>query len=490
MTQTESKKMDLVYMSGFGNTFESEALKGALPAGQNNPQQCPYGLYAEQLSGTAFTRPRHENLRTWLYRIHPSVQHSEMMPSAKGGIGLSSSEKNRDYHFDPNQMRWQPREVPKATDDIVTFLDGIQTVGKSGDPAQKHGLAIHNYVANTSMQRETLTNADGDMLIVPQLGALVVQTEFGVMRVEPNEICVVQRGMRFLVKVEQDENRGYILEIYSGHFRLPDLGPIGANGLANPWDFQTPVAHYEEDENTDWVGFTKFGGRMFEMSQRFSPFNVVAYRGNYVPYKYDLRKFNCMNSVTYDHPDPSIYTVLTCPSSEPGTAVADFVIFPPRWMAMEHTFRPPWFHRNTMTEYMGMIWGEYDAKKGGFVAGGASLHSCMSPHGPDAATFERFSDPSKVDTTKPEFFDRGLAFMFETTFMLELSNEARFSSNRELTYQNCWSNMPKTFDPKLLSPAKHPEFKQGHLLAWKKSSLANKGADHENSSSPKRQKRA
>ncbi|GBG35010.1 Homogentisate 1,2-dioxygenase [Hondaea fermentalgiana] len=483
MTETMEKMdaNDLKYQSGFGNTFESEALEGALPAGQNNPQECPFGLYAEQLSGTAFTRPRSENTRSWLYRAHPSVQHSEMVPSALGGLGMSKTETKRAYEVDPNQMRWQPRPVPKISEKAITFLEGIEVVGKSGDPTQKHGLAIYNYVANASMVRQSMTNADGDLLIVPQMGAMRVQTEFGIMRVEPNEICVVQRGMRFRVAFEGEENRGYMLEIFSGHFRLPDLGPIGANGLANPWDFQTPVAHYDAEDDSngseEWTGYTKFGGRMFEMSQRFSPFNVVAYRGNYVPYKYDLRKFNCMNSVTYDHPDPSIYTVLTCPSSEPGTAVADFVIFPPRWMAMEHTFRPPWFHRNTMTEYMGMIWGEYDAKKGGFVPGGSSLHSCMSPHGPDAATFERFSDPAKVDTTSPAFFDGGLAFMFETTFMLELSDAARTSPHREFTYQQCWADMPASFDPK----AKPPASRADNLLAWRASRASN-GA--------KRQKRA
>mmetsp|Transcript_23107 Transcript_23107/g.40918 ORF Transcript_23107/g.40918 Transcript_23107/m.40918 type:complete len:477 (-) Transcript_23107:73-1503(-) len=460
----------LEYLRGFNNHFRSEALPGALPEGQNNPQVCPYNLYAEQLSGTAFTKARDHNMRTWLYRIHPSVQHSKMEPSAVGGLGRAANEPKREFVVDPNQMRWQPLDVPAKSEKEVTFIEGIVQVSQAGDPAMKAGLAIHNYVCNSSMNQTCMTNADGDLLIVPQLGALTVKTEFGIMRVEPKEICVVQRGMRFSVQVEEETNRGYILEIFSSHFILPDLGPIGSNGLANPWDFETPVACYE-DKQEEWVCYTKFAGAMFEMKQSFSPFNVVAYNGNYVPYKYDLRKFCCMNSVTYDHPDPSIYTVLTCQSTEPGVAVADFVIFPPRWMAMEHTFRPPWFHRNTMTEYMGMVWGEYDAKKGGFVPGGSSLHSCMTPHGPDSDTFKRFSDPDQVDTTQPAFFDKGLAFMFETTYIMGLTPQAVNAPNREFTYQECWQNMPNAFDPNDKAHAKTMA-KSTDILAWRDESAA------------------
>eukprot|EP00516_Mucochytrium_quahogii_P011981 CAMPEP_0203798762 /NCGR_PEP_ID=MMETSP0100_2-20121128/9493_1 /ASSEMBLY_ACC=CAM_ASM_000210 /TAXON_ID=96639 /ORGANISM=" , Strain NY0313808BC1" /LENGTH=464 /DNA_ID=CAMNT_0050704473 /DNA_START=246 /DNA_END=1637 /DNA_ORIENTATION=+ len=462
--------MGLKYLTGFGNHFSSEALDGALPKGQNNPQKCPYGLYAEQLSGTAFTVARHGNKRSWLYRIHPSVQHSHMDNSAIGGLGRAKDEKERVFKVDPNQMRWQPEDIPKVSDKKVDFVEGITPVGQSGDPKSKSGLAVYTYCVNQSMGKRSLTDSDGDLLIVPQTGVLRVQTEFGIMRVEPNEICVVQRGMRFTVDVESESNRGYILEVFQGHFVLPDLGPIGSNGLANPQDFETPVAHFE-DKKEEWMCYVKYGGDMFEMSQHFSPYNVVAYHGNYVPYKYDLRKFCCMNSVTYDHPDPSIYTVLTCPSAVPGVAVADFVIFPPRWMAMEHTFRPPWFHRNTMTEYMGMIWGQYDAKKGGFVAGGSSLHSCMIPHGPDASTFTAASDPSKVDTTKPEFFDKGLAFMFETTYMLGVSDKALNSKHREYTYQECWKDMPETFS-KTKKRLAEGSSDGSDILTWRKRSKA------------------
>jgi homogentisate 1,2-dioxygenase len=316
----------------------------------------------------------------------------------------------------------------------------------------KSGLAIHMYAANKSMGDKSFQNSDGDFLIVPQEGTLTIWTEFGIMKVQQNEICVVQRGMHFSVGVE-GPSRGYVLEIFASHFTLPELGPIGSNGLANPRDFMTPVAAYE-DKESPFLVVNKFCGELFQCEQRHSPFNVVAWHGNYVPYKYDLNKFCCINSVTFDHPDPSIYTVLTCQSDTPGVAVADFVIFPPRWMTMEHTFRPPWYHRNTMTEFMGMIWGEYDAKAQGklgasekptkgFFAGGASLHSCTTPHGPDAKTFEGASSADLV----PVKFDKGMAFMFETTYMLKLTDHALNAPEREKDYWKCWSDLPKKFNP-------------------------------------------
>ena len=356
------------YLSGFGNLFASEALPGALPKGQNNPQKCPYGLFAEQLSGTAFTVPRKDNQRSWLYRGRPSAARcksllkSETLP---GWVG-------KNFATDPNQMRWDPPQVVTTKNDIAKttdFLDGVQIVGKAGDPCSKQGLAIYVYAANSSMANRCMSNSDGDLLLVPQAGGLLVRTEFGLIEVVPNEICVIQRGMWFQVELLQPKSlvRGYILEVYAQHFQLPELGPIGSNGLANPQDFYSPVACYDKDfpKHKRFHAYTKFGGEVFESIEDHTPFDVVAFRGNYVPFKYDLRKFMCINSVTYDHPDPSIYTVLTCPSSTPGVATADFVIFPPRWMVMENTFRPPWFHRNTMTEFMGMIWGKYDAKQGG-----------------------------------------------------------------------------------------------------------------------------
>jgi len=438
-------KTELQYLPGFGNHFSSEALPNALPDGQNNPQRCPYGLYAEQLSGTAFTAPRDHNRRSWLYRIKPSVMHA---PYKKIVSHLLRGDFSKET-VTPNQLRWLPTDMPN---DSVDFLDGLVTYAGNGDPSMKNGLAIHMYAANKSMGDKSFQNSDGDMLIVPQEGTLSVRTEFGVMEVPQNEICVVQRGMHFSVGVE-GPSRGYVLEIFHGHFILPDLGPIGSNGLANPRDFLTPVAAYE-DKETPFLVINKFCGELFECEQRHSPFNVVAWHGNYVPYKYDLNKFCCINSVTFDHPDPSIYTVLTCQSDTPGVAVADFVIFPPRWMTMEHTFRPPWYHRNTMTEFMGMIWGEYDAKAQtprysgesqpkGFYPGGASLHSCTTPHGPDATTFKKASTME----LKPEKFSKGMAFMFETTYMLKLTDYALNAPHLEKDYFKCWSDLPKTFNP-------------------------------------------
>jgi homogentisate 1,2-dioxygenase len=342
---------------------------------------------------------------------------------------------------DPNQFRWQPMEVPtKAKDGDVHFIDGLRPMSGYGDPMGKAGLGIYLYAANADMGNTTFYSSDGDLLIVPQMGRLHIRSEMGNMMVEPCEIVVMPRGVKFSVDMADGSGRGYVLEVYGGHFTIPDLGPIGANGLANPRDFVTPVASYV-DEDGEWSVLTKYGGIMFQASQGHCPYDVVAWHGNYAPYKYDLRKFNCMNSVTFDHPDPSIYTVLTCPTDTPGVAACDFVIFPPRWMVMEHSFRPPYYHRNIMSEYMGMIYGAYDAKVG-FVPGGSSLHSCMTPHGPDAPTF---LGASTADL-KPEKFDGGLAFMFESTYMLKVSKWALEEAPLDKDYAKCWQPLPKVFD--------------------------------------------
>ncbi len=346
----------LSYLSGFGNHLHSEVLRGAVPRGQNSPQNCPYGLYAEKLSGTAFTAPRHQNKQSWLYRILPSVVH-EPWSAVDTGSWLSSFTTTE--ATTPNQLRWLPPQVAPAAH---TFVQGMTTLAGAGEPSLRAGIGMHVYTANAAMGDSCLVNSDGDMLLVPQEGTLSIRTEFGTLEVEPNEIAVLGRGMKFSVDVD-GASRGYVLELYGRHFELPELGPIGSNGLANSADFLHPTAHYEDRSCPDGFKiFNKFAGQLFEASIAHSPYDVVGWTGNYLPYKYDLRKFMCINSVTYDHPDPSIYTVLTCPSDEPGTAIADFVVFPPRWMPAEHTFRPPWFHRNSMSEFMGMIWGNYDAK--------------------------------------------------------------------------------------------------------------------------------
>jgi homogentisate 1,2-dioxygenase len=424
----------LRYHSGFGNEFASEAVDGALPSGQNAPQRAPLGLYAEQLSGTPFTAPRAANRRSWLYRIRPSVMHK---PYREISRGLLRTAPFSEVVPSPNQLRWDPIPFPAGETD---FVDGLVTIAGNGDAAAHSGIAIHLYVANQSMRNRCFYSADGELLIVPQLGSLLFQTEFGNMEVAPGEICVIQRGIKFRVELLGPQARGYICENYGALLRLPDLGPIGANGLANARDFQTPGAAYE-DRDGDYRVVAKFLGGLWEAEYNHSPFDVVAWHGNYAPYKYDLANFNCINSVSFDHPDPSIYTVLTSPSEIPGTANFDFAIFPPRWLVAEHTFRPPWFHRNFMNEFMGLIHGEYDAKAEGFLPGGASLHNCMSGHGPDAVSYQRaLSDP-----LQPQYLADTLAFMLETRFVCRPTRFALETAELQHEYYTCWQNLQRGF---------------------------------------------
>lgn len=368
---------DFQYQSGYGNEFVSEDSRcpGALPKGQNSPQKCPYGLYAEQLNGTAFTAPRTHNRRTWFYRIRPAVLHRPFERYAQNANFTNRVDMEVP---NPRQLRWKPFRLPSDSSK-VDFLDGIRTVCCAGDPCARHGIATHVYTCNTSMMNKAFYNSDGDLLIVPERGALIVHTEFGRLHVAPLEICIIQQGMRFSVQLDGEKagefHRGYILEVFDGHFELPSLGPIGANGLANPRDFLAPTAFYEDrdfPESDPFRVVSKFQGTLFVATQTHSCFDVVAWHGNYVPYKYDLRNFNVINSVSFDHCDPSIFTVLTCPSLKPGTAIADFVIFPPRWGVADHTFRPPYYHRNCMSEFMGLVLGRYEAKEEGFGPGGAT----------------------------------------------------------------------------------------------------------------------
>lgn len=423
----------LQYQSGFGNEFATEALPGALPVGQNSPQKVAYGLYAEQLSGTAFTAPRNANRRSWLYRIRPSVLHK---PFKQISNTLLRSAPFNELPPTPNQLRWDPLPIPAEPTD---FVDGLITI------AGNDGIGIHVYAANSSMQDRFFYNADGELLMVPQLGRLRFHTEFGVMEIAPGEIGVVPRGVRFQAELLDGQARGYVCENYGALFRLPDLGPIGANGLANPRDFLTPAASYEDREG-DFRLTAKFGGNMWEAEIGHSPLDVVAWHGNYAPYKYDLARFNTINSVSFDHPDPSIFTVLTSPPSfldaTVGTANCDFVIFPSRWVVAEHTFRPPYFHRNVMNEYMGLIFGVYDAKETGFVPGGGSLHNCMSGHGPDADTFEKASHAELA----PQRYENTLAFMFESRAVLCPTKFAMETVALQRDYFDCWQGLKKQFN--------------------------------------------
>jgi homogentisate 1,2-dioxygenase len=427
----------LIYQSGFGNEFATEALAGALPVGQNSPQRAPHGLYAEQLSGTAFTAPRAANRRSWLYRIRPAAMHRPFRMVANGRI---------DSRFDamptsPNQLRWDPLPLPDAPTD---FVDGLTTMAGNGDPASMTGCGIHLYAANRSMVDRFFYDADGEMLIVPQQGRLRLATEFGRIALEPLEVAIIPRGVRFCVELPDGSARGYVCENYGAFLRLPDLGPIGSNGLANPRDFLTPQAWYEDREGPFQL-VAKFMGNLWAAPIGHSPLDVVAWHGNYAPYKYDLRRFNAMGSISFDHPDPSIFLVLHAPTDTPGVDAIDFVVFPPRILAMEHTFRPPWFHRNVASEFMGLIHGVYDAKAEGFVPGGASLHNCMSGHGPDADTFAR---ASTADVSKPVRIADTMAFMFETRNVIRPTRFALESAQLQGEYFRCWEDLPKQFDPR------------------------------------------
>ena len=422
------------YMSGFGNEFATEAVKGALPVGQNSPQKHPLGLYAEQINGTAFTPPRHLNKRSWMYRIRPSVVHR---PYKRIDNGLFLSPPYNEVETTPNQLRWDPLALPSKP---TTFIEGIVTMGGNGDIGTHAGVSIHVYAANKSMTDTFFYNADAEMLIVAQQGEMVFLTEMGRVEVKPGEICVMPRGIKYRVEVDGPV-RGYILENYGALLRIPDLGPIGANGLAYPRDFLTPEAWYE-DKTGEFTVVSKFMGNLWQGVYDHSPLNVVGWHGNYAPYKYDLANFQCINTVTYDHPDPSIYTVLTSPTDSPGTANMDFAIFPPRWMVAENTFRPPWFHRNYMNEFMGLIQGVYDAKEGGgFVPGGSSLHNCMSGHGPDADTYKKMSEVE----LKPVKLEDTLAFMFETCFVVQPTKFAMETSQLQSDYWECWQGLDPEF---------------------------------------------
>jgi homogentisate 1,2-dioxygenase len=424
----------LTYQSGFGNECATEALPGALPVGQNSPQRAPYGLYAEQISGTAFTAPRGANRRSWCYRIRPAVLHD---PFARIDNGRLAS--RFDEPAPPSQMRWSPLPIPEQDTD---FVAGLVTMAGTGDPAAQSGCAIHVYAANRPMRR-FFYDADGELLIVPQQGRLRLATELGLLDVEPQEIAVVPRGVRFRVELPDGAARGYVCENFGAAFRLPDLGPIGSNGLANPRDFLAPTAWYE-DVSGDFELVAKLDGNLWSARIDHSPLDVVAWHGNYTPYKYDLRRFNAVGSITYDHPDPSIFLVLQSQSDTPGVDTIDFVIFPPRWLAMEGSFRPPWYHRNIASEFMGLIHGIYDGKAEGFVPGGASLHNCMSGHGPDAPTFER---ASAADTSKPQRISDTMAFMFETRCLIRPTRFALETPQLQREYFRCWQGLAKQFDP-------------------------------------------
>ncbi len=427
------------YMPGFGNDFESEALPGALPQGRNSPQRPAYGLYAEQLSGSPFTAPRSENERSWLYRIRPSVRHTGRftrfdLPFWK----TSPSREEIDYPL--SQLRWGPLPIPKEK---LTFITGMRTMTLGGDVGTHNGMAAHIFLVTASMENEIFYSADGELLILPQQGKLLFFTDFGKIEIAPGELCVIPRGVKFRVELLEGPARGYVCENYGAKFTLPDRGPIGANCLANSRDFKTPVAAFEDkDEKTRLI--IKWGGKFFETWLPHSPLDVVAWHGNYAPYKYDMRMFSPVGALLFDHPDPSIFTVLTAPSETEGTANVDLVIFPERWSVAENTFRPPWYHMNIMSEFMGLIYGQYEVRKEGFLPGGISLHNCMLPHGPDAEGFEKASNTE----LKPVKMENTLAFMFETRFPQQVTKFAIECGTLQDDYVDCWAGLKKKFNGK------------------------------------------
>lgn len=430
------------YQSGFGNGFETEALPGALPQGRNSPQRCAYGLYAEQLSGSPFTAPRASNERSWLYRIRPTVanwgrfqpmdrRHWRTAPNGAEGAGVEMA---------PAPLRWDPLPLPAGS---LSLIEGIHTITTAGDAGAMTGMAAHVYLATRSMVDEVFYNADGEMLFVPQQGALRLVTEFGVIDAAPGEIAVIPRGVKFRAELPDGAARGYLCENYGGALTLPERGPIGANCLANPRDFLTPVAAYE-DRDAPTTLMVKWGGSLWASEIAHSPLDVVAWHGNYAPYKYDLRRYSPVGPILFDHADPSIFTVLTAPSETPGTANIDFVIFPERWMVAEDTFRPPWYHMNVMSEFMGLIYGVYDAKPGGgFAPGGFSLHNTMLPHGPDMAAFEGASQAE----LKPHKLTGTLAFMFETRFPQRVTAYAAGVAQLQKDYPDYGAALKRHFDP-------------------------------------------
>lgn len=426
--------MTLRYMPGFGNDFETEAREGALPQGQNSPQRCAYGLYAEQLSGSPFTAPRGTNERSWLYRLRPSVKHVGRFREIELPHWKTAPHVVR-HGLPLGQLRWDPAPIP---DEALTFLTGMRTMTTAGDVFTQAGMAAHVYLVTESMVDEVFYNADGELLIVPQQGSLRLVTELGIMQICPAEIAVIPRGMKLRVELVDGPARGYVCENYGAKFTLPDRGPIGANCLANPRDFKTPIAAFE-DRDTPHRVVVKWCGGFHETSIGHSPMDVVAWHGNYAPCKYDLRNFSPVGAIAFDHPDPSIFTVLTAPSGEAGTANVDFVIFPERWLVAEHSFRPPWYHMNIMSEFMGLIYGRYDAKEEGFLPGGISLHNCMLPHGPDTDAFAKASTAE----LKPVKLTGTMAFMFETRFPQQLTRYAAELPTLQDDYPACWSGLEK-----------------------------------------------
>ncbi|THU86654.1 homogentisate 1,2-dioxygenase [Dendrothele bispora CBS 962.96] len=414
------------YQVGFGNRFASEAIPGTLPEGQNMPQKNKFELYTEGMTGASFVSPRHENLNAWLYRIRPSVAHEGFTRLADNpDLESNFLPINPKVHISPTQLAWHPLDLPDDSKQ-VDFIDGLKTMAGNGDPTLREGLAIHIYVANKSMDKRAFVDSDGDMLILPQQGRLDVQTEFGRLMVRPGELLVIQRGMKFKVTLPDGPSRGYIQEIYGSHYTLPELGPLGGHGLANPRDFEHPVASFDIDQSP-WEVVYKVMGQLHACHQGHTPFDVVAWHGNYLPYKYALEKFVNVGSISKDHIDPSIFCVLTAKSKTPGIPLADFLIFSPRWDVAMNTFRPPYYHRNSATEFMGLIYGVYGGRSDGFIPGAASYENGFTPHG---VSYEEWSKATSADLQPMRVHEGTMAFMFESSMMFTITDFAMNKSGK------------------------------------------------------------
>ena len=361
-------------------------------------------------------------------------------PYARIDNGMIRSAPFNDVDATPTQLRWSPIPIPKKPTD---FVEGIVTLGGNGDVATQVGMAVHIYAANRSMTDRCFYNADGEMLIVPQQGRARFVTELGVIEAPPGEIVVIPRGLalarrtarRAVARLHLRELRADRCGCRSSARSARTALPMCAISSAPSPPTRTPRRRASM--------VAKFQGNLWAAEMDHSPLNVVAWHGNFAPYKYDLARFMVIGTVSFDHPDPSIYSVLTAPSDVPGTANIDFVIFPPRWLVGEDTFRPPWYHRNVMTEFMGLLHGAYDAKAEGFLPGGASLHNCMTAHGPDAETWERATRAE----LKPHKLEDTMAFMFESRYAMRLTRYAVESSELQHDYFEGWQGLEKHFPP-------------------------------------------
>lgn len=429
------------YQVGFGNNFATEAIPGVLPIGCNTPQRCKYDLISEQLNGTPFVSPRAALLNAWLYRIQPSVVHKPFRKlPINPDLEAVFTPGNPNVTFTPRDLSWSKFPLP-SHDHEVDFVDGLKTIAGHGDPTLKEGLAMHMYLANASMKKRSFCNCDGDMLILPQDGRLDIQTEFGRLMVAPGELVVIQAGMKFTVALPDGTGRGYIQEVYGSHYELPELGPIGSNGMAQPRDFEIPVASFDVDQSI-WTVVVKLVGQLFAYEQNHTPYDVVAWHGTYAPYKYKLERFINSATVDRDQSDPSIYCVLTAKSKIPGVSTSDFIAFTPKWQVTRNTFRPPYYHRNVATEIMGMVCGNW-ALSSLLEPGGLTYEPSYMPHG---ESYELFMRETTEELATQRVGEGNIAFMMHISAHASLTKYAlERSSNLHAVPENAWNDFQPGF---------------------------------------------